>query len=322
MSDQKERPGPEKLQSLEDISYFELSRRSFLKAGALVSFLTAGGAVSALPLLGNEYPYTLDEFLQQHYEELTPEQMQVILQRIESEIKQQYGVDATVQDVKPKEGVSFAYALNIGRCIGCRRCVYACMKENNQSRDPAIQYIRVLELEQGSMDIERSDHYYNPETVPRKGKFYMPVQCHQCENPPCVKACPVKATWQEPDGIVVVDYNWCIGCRYCLAACPYWARRFNFAKPRIEPEDINPDMAYLGNRIRPRGVAEKCTFCLQRTRKGLQPACAEVCPTGSRIFGNILEPGNPVSYVLENKRVFVLKEDLKTIPRFYYFFDK
>ena len=213
-----------------------MSRRDFLKAGALASFLTAGGAVSALPLLGNEQPYSLDEFLQQHYEELRPEQMREILLRIEADIKRDYGVDATVQDVKPIEGVSFAYALNIGRCIGCRRCVYACMEENNQSRDPAIQYIRVLELDQGSMDIERSDHYYNPETVPRKGKFYMPVQCHQCQDAPCVKACPIKATWQEPDGIVVVDYNWCIGCRYCLAACPYWARRFNFAKPRLAPE--------------------------------------------------------------------------------------
>ena len=76
------------------------------------------------------------------------------------------------------------------------------------------------------------------------------------------------------------------------------------------------------NRIRPRGVVEKCTFCLQRTRQGMLPACAEVCPTGSRVFANILEPGNPITYILENKRVYIFKEDLKTIPRFYYFFDK
>jgi protein SCO1/2 len=90
-----------------------------------------------------------------------------------------------------------------------------------------------------------------------------------------------------------------------------------FGEPREQST-----MDYLGNRIRPRGVVEKCTFCLRRTRQGMLPACVEVCPTGSRIFANILEPGNPISYVLENKRVYVLKEDLKTIPRFYYFFEK
>jgi molybdopterin-containing oxidoreductase family iron-sulfur binding subunit len=247
--------------------------------------------------------------------------MEKILARIKDEIKRDYGVEVALKDVKPMPGVQFAYALNISRCIGCRRCVYACMHENNQSRDPQIQYIRVLEMEKGSMDIERASHQYDPETVPSPGKYYMPVQCHQCQNAPCVKACPIKATWQEPDGIVVVDYNWCIGCRYCLAACPYWARRFNFAKPSIPLQDINTEMDYLGNRIRPRGVAEKCTFCLRRTRQGMLPACVEVCPTGSRVFANILEPGNPISYILETKRVFILKEDLKTIPRFYYFFE-
>jgi molybdopterin-containing oxidoreductase family iron-sulfur binding subunit len=308
--------------SLDDLAHAPLTRRSFLKAGIAVTAFSASGAVVLSPLARLDQPLSVDEFLQQHYERLTPSRMEKVLARIEREIKRDYHVDAEVRDSKPRPGVQFAYALNIGRCIGCRRCVYACMHENNQSRDPQIQYIRVLELEKGSMDIEKANHYYDDETVPQKGKFYMPVQCHQCENPPCTKACPVKATWQEPDGIVVVDYNWCIGCRYCMAACPYWARRFNFARPTIPQEEINTEMDYLGNRIRPRGVVEKCTFCLRRTRQGMLPACVEVCPTGSRIFANILEPGNPISYVLENKRVYVLKEDLKTIPRFYYFFEK
>ncbi len=167
------------------------------------------------------------------------------------------------------------------------------MKENNTSRDPAIQYIRVLEMEKGSIDPEKSDHYFNPETVPQKNKYYMPVQCQQCKKAPCTKVCPVKATWKEPDGIVVVDYNWCIGCRYCEAACPYWARRFNFSTPSVPGEEITLDMAYLGNRIRPRGVIEKCTFCLRRVRQGLYPACLEVCPTGSRVFGNVADPDKP-----------------------------
>jgi molybdopterin-containing oxidoreductase family iron-sulfur binding subunit len=308
--------------SLDDITYAPLTRRSFLKAGVAAAALSTGTAIALSPLRESDQPLSMDEFLQRHYEQLTPQQMEKILARIKRKIKRDYDVEADVKDIKPMPGVEFAFALDLGRCIGCRRCVYACMDENNTSRDPEIQYIRVLEMGKGSMDIESADHYYNPETVPKKGKFYMPVQCQQCQNPPCVKVCPIKATWQEPDGVVVVDYNWCIGCRYCLAACPYWARRFNFSKPKIPREEINTEMDYLGNRIRPRGVAEKCTFCLRRTRQGMLPACVEVCPTGSRIFANILEPGNPISYIIENKRVFILKEELKTFPRFYYFFEK
>ena len=150
----------------------------------------------------------------------------------------------------------------------------------------------------------------------------MPVQCHQCANPPCVKVCPVEATWQEPDGITVIDYNWCIGCRYCMAACPYDARRFNYQKPTIAKEQINPNQSYLSNRIRPKGVVEKCTFCLHRTRDGTYSACLEVCPTGARVFGNLLDPDSEINYILKNKRVYILKEDVGTFPRFYYFFDK
>jgi molybdopterin-containing oxidoreductase family iron-sulfur binding subunit len=106
-----------------------------------------------------------------------------------------------------------------------------------------------------------------------------------------------------------------------MAACPYWARRFNFAKPAIPAEEINTEMAYLGNRIRPRGVVEKCTFCLRRARQGMLPACVEVCPTGSRVFGNVRDPESPINYILNNKRVYIFKEEAGTIPRFYYCFD-
>jgi molybdopterin-containing oxidoreductase family iron-sulfur binding subunit len=150
----------------------------------------------------------------------------------------------------------------------------------------------------------------------------MPVQCHQCKRPPCVKVCPVEATWQEPDGITVIDYDWCIGCRYCEAACPYWARRFNFAEPQIPEDELNPDMSYLSNRPRVKGVMEKCTYCLHRTRRGRLPACLEVCPTGSRKFGNVLDPNSEVAYILRHKRVYVFKEDVGTLPRFFYYFDE
>jgi molybdopterin-containing oxidoreductase family iron-sulfur binding subunit len=137
-----------------------------------------------------------------------------------------------------------------------------------------------------------------------------------------VKVCPVEATWQEPDGITVIDYDWCIGCRYCAAACPYWARRFNFTDPEVPHGELNPEMAYLSNRPRQKGVMEKCTFCLQRTRMGRMPACLEVCPTGSRKFGNVLDPDSEVAYILRHKRVYVFKEDVGTIPRFFYYFDE
>ncbi|MBF8276908.1 MAG: Fe-S-cluster-containing hydrogenase component 1 [Candidatus Brocadiaceae bacterium] len=299
-----------------------LSRRSFMKASALGALLIGGTTTAMLPLRKFKSDTSLEDFFQQHYDLLTPERMERILARIEKEVKDRYGVDADVQDPKPIPGVQFAYALNISRCVGCRRCVHACVEENNQSRDPEIQYIRVLEMPEGTLDVEKSNHYYEPDKVPVKGKYYLPVQCQQCENPACVKACPVGATWKDKDGIVVIDYDWCIGCRYCEAACPYWARRFNFSEPKIPKEQINPEMAYLGNRIRKKGVMEKCTFCLGRTRKGLMPKCAEACPAGARQFGNLLDPDSVIRHILREKRVYVLKEDVGTRPKFYYWFDK
>ncbi len=299
-----------------------ISRRDFLKRGAvLTSGITA--MVAALsPLKQLEDTFDMEEFVQKHYKELTPKEMEGVLKRIAKKVEKKYGTTPNVQDIKPQEGVEFSYALNLSRCIGCRRCVHACVDENNQSRSPEVQYIRVLKMPQGTMDMEKGDHHYNVKKVPEEGHFYMPVQCHQCEKPPCVKVCPVEATWQEPDGITVIDYDWCIGCRYCEAACPYWARRFNFSEPSIPKEKINPNMNYLSNRPRSKGVMEKCHFCLQRTREGKLPACLEVCPTGSRTFGNILDPESEISYILKNKRVFVLKEEAGTLPRFFYYFDK
>ena len=309
-----------------------ISRRNFLRTSVVLTTGLAALAASLKPLLDmNDFP-TMERFLQKYYKEMTPEDMEKVLKRITDETEKQYGLRPHVRDLKPMDGVEFVYCLNLTRCIGCRKCVHACVAENNQSRNPEIQYIRVLKLPHGSLDLEKAEHDYNPEKVPEKGFFYMPVQCQQCKNPPCVKVCPVHATWQEMevdsagkrkgDGITVIDYDWCIGCRYCEAACPYWARRFNFTKPEIPKERLNPDMAYLGNRPRRQGVMEKCHFCIQRTRAGRYPACLEVCPTGARKFGNILDPNSEVSYILRTKRVFIqLKEEMGTSPRFFYYFD-
>jgi Fe-S-cluster-containing dehydrogenase component len=297
-----------------------ISRRTMLK-GAGATLGLAAFAQALAPLTEWAPNISLDEFLQKHYKELSKAEMSKIIERLEAETKADYGADVTIQDVRPEEGVQFAYALNLSICIGCRKCAEACHKENNHDRASKNSYIRVLEMQKGSIDMEKGTVDYN-HPVPQKDKFYMPVQCQQCDVPPCVNVCPVEATWKERDGIVVVDYNWCIGCRYCEAACPYHARRFNWTKPEVPKEEITPVQAYLSNRIRPQGVMEKCTFCLHRTRNGRLPACLEACPTGARVFGNLLDPKSEIRWVLENKRVFVLKEELGTRPRFYYFFDE
>jgi len=298
----------------------DVTRRRVLE-GAGATLGAAAFAHALAPLTEWKEGMSMDAFLQKHYKELTPEELNAVLRRLEEETEKNYGRKVDIRDVQPMEDVVFGYALNLSVCIGCRRCAEACHKENNHDRRTNNSYIRVLEMEQGSMDMEKGTAVYD-HPVPAPGKFYMPVQCQQCENAPCVKVCPVQATWAEPDGIVVVDYNWCIGCRYCEAACPYHARRFNWTRPEIPAEEINPDQSYLSNRIRPQGVVEKCTFCLHRTRAGRLPACLEACPTGARVFGNLRDPDSEIRWVLANKRVFVLKEELGTRPRFFYFFDE
>ncbi|MBK8477210.1 MAG: 4Fe-4S dicluster domain-containing protein [Opitutaceae bacterium] len=297
-----------------------MTRRTALKlAGATLG--AAAFAKAIAPIADWAADVSVDEFLQKHYRELTPEAMAKIIARLEADALEEHGVAVHIADPKPQPGVKFGYALNLSICVGCRRCAEACHKENNHDRPSGNSYIRVYEMQKGTMDLAQGNvTYTHPVADPEK--YYMPVQCQQCDNPPCVDVCPVEATWKEKDGIVVVDYNWCIGCRYCEAACPYHARRFNWTKPEVPAEEINPVQAYLSNRLRPQGVMEKCTYCLHRTREGKLPACLEACPTGARVFGNLLDPESEIRWVLANKRVFVLKEELGTRPSFFYFFDK
>lgn len=296
-----------------------ITRRGALKIAGITLGAAAFAKASA-PLAKFAGDVSLDDFLQKHYRELTAKELDKVLRRIESDTLESHGREVNVSATPAQPGVQFGYALNLSVCNGCRKCAEACHIENNHDRKSNNSYIRVFEMSQGSLDFEHGSAHYQHDT-PAPGKYYMPVQCQQCDNPPCVDVCPVQATWKEKDGIVVVDYNWCIGCRYCEAACPYHARRFNWQEPEVPPEEINPDQGYLSNRIRPKGVMEKCTFCLHRTRVGKLPACLEACPTGARVFGNLLDPKSDIRWVLSNKRVFVLKEELGTRPRFFYFFD-
>jgi len=260
------------------------------------------------------------EFIKKNYRFMTEEERADTISRLERLAKVKRGLDVRIQTTPAQPGVIFGYAFNISRCKGYRSCVEACINENNLDRRAATQYIRIFEMEGSEVNLDDADATFMHE-VPAEGHFYMGTQCFQCADPPCVKVCPVGATWQEPDGITVIDYDWCIGCRYCMAACPYWARRFNWAAPDVPASEVNTNQHYLGNRARKKGVVEKCTFCIHRTRQGRLPACAEACPTGARVFGNLLDPNSEIRWVLEHKRVFRLKEDLKTEPRFWYFTD-
>ncbi len=295
------------------------TRRAVVK-GAAVTLGAAAFAKAVSPVAEFAEGLTVEQFLRRHYKELSEDDKREVLARIERDTEAEYGAACKVADPPPLPGVKFAYAINLSKCNGNGKCVEACHRENNHDRDTNQSYIRVLELEKGSMDLEKGNTTYD-HAVPAEGKDYLPVQCQQCDAPPCTAVCPVEATWKEPDGIVVVDYDWCIGCRYCEAACPYHARRFNWKKPTIPADEVNPDQGLLSNRIRPQGVMEKCHFCLHRTREGRLPACAEACPTGARVFGNVADPASELRWILANKRVFVLKEELGTKPSFFYFFD-
>ena len=316
-----------------------LSLSSLMGAGALMA--QPGDAKAAVEWA---------EHFQKNYRLMTPEEKTEARIRLEKRYSGEYGKKVSVDITEAQPGVLMGYALNIRKCIGCRRCVKACVEENNQSRGSRpgerIEWIQVLRMERGEFSAAKMNqgypeglgiqvggnayspagqvlegqYFYEPPAVPEKDATYMPIACMQCEKPPCVKVCPVRTTYREGDGPVVIDYNWCIGCRMCMGACPYWARRINVTTPVLPKADMNPVTHYLGNRPRMRGVVEKCHWCLQRSRHGRYPACVEVCPVGARKFGNLLDPESEIRYIIEHKRVLVLKEDLNTVPKFFYFY--
>jgi molybdopterin-containing oxidoreductase family iron-sulfur binding subunit len=294
-------------------------RRQFLKGAARAAALGGAAMLSGCGtgLFGSNEEYSLrwKEYFKKNYRLMTPEEKQETIRRLERLAKVKSRVDIQMSSKAPIDGVLFGYAFNVTRCEGYMECVAACVKENNLDRKSNTQYIRIFEMEHGEMSPEVGDGKYFHE-VPVEDHFYMGVQCYHCQNAPCTKACPVKATWQEPDGIVVVDYDWCIGCRYCMAACPYYGRRFNWNEPQVPLADMTKKQHYLG-----KGQMEKCTFCVQRSREGRLPACVEACPTGARVFGNLLDPKSEIRFVLKNKKVFRFKDDLGTDPKFWYFVD-
>lgn len=190
------------------------------------------------------------------------------------------------------------------RCIGCHTCVVACKMQNNVPM--GMLWNRVLTESGDGIDCAVGE-------FPNLKKAWKPIACQHCENAPCVKVCPVGATYKAEDGRVLINYERCIGCRYCMAACPYNARVFNWQKPVRQP-----DFSYGDAPVRPSGVVEKCSMCKERTDQGLEPLCVVVCPAKARKFGDLDDPDSPVSQAIREKNSYRLLEELGTKPQVYY----
>lgn len=200
--------------------------------------------------------------------------------------------------------------IDLKKCIGCEYCVYACQAVNNVPDDMRWNVHLVDRTPTGQI-------------------FHMTRPCLHCQDAPCVSVCPVGATFVRDDGIVIMDYNKCIGCRYCQVACPYGARSFNW-KQRTDDSGYQAEWGSAETPIRPRGVVEKCTFCVHRIDRGLPqglvpgvdraatPACVNICPVRARIFGDLNDPHSPISEAIRANPTFRLREDLGTEPNVYY----
>ncbi|RNC72187.1 MAG: 4Fe-4S dicluster domain-containing protein [Desulfuromonadales bacterium] len=214
-----------------------------------------------------------------------------------------------------KPELRWVFLVDTHSCVGCGFCVKACKIENEVPYDANVTRTwveRYVITKDGKTHIDSPKGAINGFTSPKidigQGhtkeikdedivqSFFVPKLCNQCENPPCVQVCPVGATYQTADGVVLVDRKWCIGCGYCIMGCPYGVRFFH---PTFK-------------------VAEKCNFCYHRISKGMKTACVDACPFGARRIGNLRDPNDPVTKIIMTERVAILKEEYGTKPQVYY----
>ncbi len=201
----------------------------------------------------------------------------------------------------------YGIAIDLHRCIGCQTCTLACKMQNNVPE--GMLWNRVIT--EGSDILDGSVGTY-----PQLTRTYVPIACQHCENPACQRVCPTGATYKDDKGRTQIDYDKCIGCRMCMAACPYNARSFNWEDPKRDP-DIN-----YGDKdvpVRPRGVAEKCTLCKELTDKGEEPMCVQCCPGMARTFGDLDGPASSVSEKVRQSSARVLLPEQGTRPQVHYY---
>lgn len=211
---------------------------------------------------------------------------------------------------KPIDQRKWIMVIDLQKCIGCSACTIACIAENHLP--PGVVYRPVIEEEVGE--------------YPNVSRRWLPRPCMQCDDPPCVPVCPVNATWKREDGIVVVDYNACIGCRYCVVACPYSARYFDFGESYTDgtpgkqsyEEVPAPEYGRSWSEGAVEGVVRKCQFCIHRLDAGMLPACVSTCIGGATYFGDKNDPDSMVSELIASPRVMRLKEEQGTDPKVYY----
>jgi tetrathionate reductase subunit B len=214
------------------------------------------------------------------------------------------GVVFAANEPADPNAVWYGIGIDIKKCIGCGRCANACKSENDVPMEPF--FFRTW-VEQYTIKNDDTVKVESPnggidgftQSVPEEDifkTFFVPKMCNHCYKSPCVQVCPVGATYESPEGVVLVDDKYCIGCRYCVQACPYGCRY------------IHPV----------RKLVDKCTLCYHRITKGLSPACVEVCPTGARIYGNLRDKSSPLVKFLKEHNCQVLKPHLNTGSKLFY----
>ncbi len=190
--------------------------------------------------------------------------------------------------------------IDLKTCIACNACTMACKAEHGTQ--PEVFWCKVLEKESGK--------------YPRVTRLFLPVLCNHCADPLCEAVCPTGATHRGKDGLILVDYDKCIGCKACVSACPYHARtyikeeRFYFPDTPI-PYGVDELRGY-------EGIVQKCNFCVDRLGRGEEPACVEACPTACRVFGDLDDAGSEISFLIKSKYGFQLLPEKGTNPSVYY----
>jgi molybdopterin-containing oxidoreductase family iron-sulfur binding subunit len=211
-------------------------------------------------------------------------------------------------------GRRWAMVVDVGKCLhaeGCTKCTTACNAVHNiPVIDDRAHEVKWIWKERFDETFRENVGGYANQAL---GDKPVMVLCNHCDNPPCARVCPTEATWKREDGIVMMDWHRCIGCRYCAAACPYGSRSFNWEDPRPHIAQMTPDFP-----TRTKGVIEKCNFCEERLAVGRPPACVEVCPEHALLFGDLHDPASAVRQALASRFAIRRKTELGTGPAVYY----